>query len=138
MIVDDLPTLTGADQVSFPLCGRDQPRNGPHQRTKDLQVGRGHRLQSFTGQVSKLFWTSCTPFVDHYLAMFCTILSLFGNNLPVRSQYFLLTPKLLANMLDECDASGMTVLTIYNGLGMVNHKEWNLKKFIKRRRNIEG
>lgn len=54
-----------------------------------------------------------------------------------KSQYFLLTPKLLANMIDECDASRMTVLTIYNGSGMLNHKEWNLKKFARRRKNIE-
>jgi len=58
------------------------------------------------------------------------------NRSEARSQYFLLTPKLLANMIDECDASRMTVLTIYNGLGMVNHKDWNLKKFIKRRRTL--
>jgi len=56
-----------------------------------------------------------------------------------KSQYFLLTPKLLANMIDECDKKSMTdmtVLTIYNGLGMVNHKEWSLKKFLRRRKTL--
>ena len=48
----------------------------------------------------------------------------------------MLTPKLLANMIDECDASRMTVLTIYNGLGMLNHKEWKLNRFVKRRRAL--
>lgn len=50
------------------------------------------------------------------------------------SQYFLLTPKLLPDLLY---ADNMTVLCVYNGPSMLNHTEWNLRKFIKKRRKIE-
>lgn len=50
------------------------------------------------------------------------------------SQYFLLTPKLLSG-LEYAD--NMTVLCVCNGPQMVNHTEWNLKKFIRRRRRME-
>ncbi|XP_064620307.1 structural maintenance of chromosomes protein 5-like isoform X3 [Lineus longissimus] len=50
------------------------------------------------------------------------------------SQYFLLTPKLLPDLQY---ADNMTVLCIYNGPYMINHTEWNLKKFIKRRTKLE-
>ncbi|OWF46168.1 Structural maintenance of chromosomes protein 5 [Mizuhopecten yessoensis] len=50
------------------------------------------------------------------------------------SQYFLLTPKLLPDLLY---ADNMTVLCVYNGPSMLNHTEWNLKKFLRRRRKIE-
>ncbi|XP_005089499.1 structural maintenance of chromosomes protein 5 [Aplysia californica] len=49
------------------------------------------------------------------------------------SQYFLLTPKLLPD-LEYGDH--MTVLCVYNGPQMMNHKEWNLKEFIKQRPKV--
>ena len=30
----------------------------------------------------------------------------------------------------------MTILCVYNGPKMVNHQDWNLKKFIRRRNRI--
>ena len=50
------------------------------------------------------------------------------------SQYFLLTPKLLPD-LEYGDH--MTVLCVYNGPEMLNHKHWDLKKFVSRRAAIE-
>ncbi|XP_063435345.1 structural maintenance of chromosomes protein 5-like [Mytilus trossulus] len=50
------------------------------------------------------------------------------------SQYFLLTPKLLPD-LEYSD--NMTVLCVCNGPYMLNHTEWNLKKFIRRRKRLE-
>ncbi|XP_074651000.1 structural maintenance of chromosomes protein 5-like [Tubulanus polymorphus] len=50
------------------------------------------------------------------------------------SQYFLLTPKLLPD-LDY--TNNMTVLCIYNGVHMLNHTEWNIKKYLRRRARIE-
>lgn len=52
-----------------------------------------------------------------------------------RSQYFLLSPKLLPDMNY---ASNMTYLCVYNGPHMLNHKDWDLKKFIQRRRKLEN
>lgn len=49
------------------------------------------------------------------------------------SQYFLLTPKLLPDLEYE---DNMNVLCVFNGPQMLNHTQWNLKKFKKRRRNI--
>lgn len=52
-----------------------------------------------------------------------------------RSQYFLLSPKLLPDMNY---AGNMTYLCVYNGPHMLNHKDWDLKKFIQRRRKLEN
>lgn len=49
------------------------------------------------------------------------------------SQYFLLTPKLLPD-LDYHDA--MSVLCVYNGPLMLHHSEWDLRKFLRRRRRL--
>ncbi|XP_059171563.1 structural maintenance of chromosomes protein 5-like [Physella acuta] len=46
------------------------------------------------------------------------------------SQYFLLTPKLLPDL--EYDKN-VRVLCVYNGPQLMEHKEWNLKNFIRRR-----
>ncbi|XP_060572956.1 structural maintenance of chromosomes protein 5-like [Ruditapes philippinarum] len=50
------------------------------------------------------------------------------------SQYFLLTPKLLPDLEY---AKNMTVLCVYNGPDMLNHKDWNLKKFLQLRARLE-
>ncbi|XP_061164858.1 structural maintenance of chromosomes protein 5-like [Saccostrea echinata] len=50
-----------------------------------------------------------------------------------RSQYFLLSPKLLPDMEY---ADNMTYLCVYNGPHMLSHKDWDLKKFIQRRRKL--
>ncbi|XP_053393705.1 structural maintenance of chromosomes protein 5-like [Mercenaria mercenaria] len=50
------------------------------------------------------------------------------------SQYFLLTPKLLPDLEY---AKNMTVLCVYNGPGMLNHKDWNLGKFLRKRARLE-
>ncbi|KAL5004129.1 hypothetical protein ScPMuIL_017585 [Solemya velum] len=50
------------------------------------------------------------------------------------SQYFLLTPKLLPD-LEYAD--NMTVLCVFNGPFMLNHKEWRLRKFIDTRNEIQ-
>ncbi|XP_067666413.1 structural maintenance of chromosomes protein 5-like [Haliotis asinina] len=49
------------------------------------------------------------------------------------SQYFLLTPKLLPD-LEYAD--NMTVLGIYSGPHMMNHTEWNVRKFLRRREKL--
>ncbi|KAK6178810.1 hypothetical protein SNE40_011310 [Patella caerulea] len=49
------------------------------------------------------------------------------------SQYFLLTPKLLPD-LEYAD--NMTVLCVYNGPKMMNHTDWKLKHFLRRRQNL--
>ena len=48
-----------------------------------------------------------------------------------RAQYFLLTPKLLP---DLNYARNMTVLVVNNGERMVPHTQWDMRKFIERRR----
>ncbi|XP_078313053.1 structural maintenance of chromosomes protein 5-like [Crassostrea virginica] len=50
-----------------------------------------------------------------------------------KSQYFLLSPKLLPDMNY---ASSMTYLCVNNGPHMLCHKDWDLKKFIQRRRRM--
>ncbi|KAK3096507.1 hypothetical protein FSP39_000824 [Pinctada imbricata] len=50
------------------------------------------------------------------------------------SQYFLLTPKLLPDLEY---ANNMTVLCVCNGPLMLNHTEWNIQKFVRRRRRLQ-
>ncbi|XP_048583434.1 structural maintenance of chromosomes protein 5 [Nematostella vectensis] len=47
------------------------------------------------------------------------------------AQYFLITPKLLPD-LDYTDR--MTILCVFNGHWMLPHSEWNMDRFLKRRR----
>ena len=52
---------------------------------------------------------------------------------PNTSQYFLITPKLLP---DLHYTKGMTILTILNGHWMVPHEEFQVRKFIDRKKKI--
>ncbi|XP_013378683.1 structural maintenance of chromosomes protein 5 [Lingula anatina] len=52
---------------------------------------------------------------------------------PHTGQYFLLTPKLLPDLKYS---NHMNVLCVYNGPNMMNHADWNIKKFIRRRAQI--
>jgi len=53
---------------------------------------------------------------------------------PNTSQYFLITPKLLP---DLTYTDKMTILCVFNGHYMVSHTEWNIGKFIERKRALQ-
>ncbi|XP_015772407.1 PREDICTED: structural maintenance of chromosomes protein 5-like [Acropora digitifera] len=53
---------------------------------------------------------------------------------PNTSQYFLITPKLLP---DLTYTNRMTILCVFNGPDMVKHTEWNIGKFIERKKALQ-
>ncbi|XP_068741134.1 structural maintenance of chromosomes protein 5-like [Montipora capricornis] len=53
---------------------------------------------------------------------------------PNTSQYFLITPKLLP---DLTYTEKMTILCVFNGPHMVKHTEWNIGKFIERKKALQ-
>lgn len=53
---------------------------------------------------------------------------------PNTSQYFLITPKLLP---DLTYTDKMTILCVFNGHYMVQHTEWNIRKFIERKKALQ-
>ncbi|XP_067017127.1 structural maintenance of chromosomes protein 5-like [Acropora muricata] len=53
---------------------------------------------------------------------------------PNTSQYFLITPKLLP---DLTYTNRMTILCVFNGPEMVKHTEWNIGKFIERKKALQ-
>ncbi len=48
-----------------------------------------------------------------------------------RTQYFMLTPKLLPNLTFS---RKMAIQIVHNGSGMVSSKHWNMEDFIKRKK----
>lgn len=53
----------------------------------------------------------------------------------IKSQYFLATPKLLANLPYD---DKMRILCVFNGRWIVDHRQWNLGRIIARRREQAG
>lgn len=50
-----------------------------------------------------------------------------------RTQYFLITPKLLPKLAYD---PNMRVLCVFNGEHMLPHTEWNVQSFLEKRRAL--
>lgn len=106
-------------------------------------------------------WKECCRILFHHkyflfltIGLFSWCFSKWGNVNPISHVLFsikcycntftcnllLLNARLLLFQLlpDMNYASNMTYLCVYNGPHMLNHKDWDLKKFIQRRRKLEN